>query len=349
MPHRLCLEKLDQRSWERECRGFADMNYKQLWAYSELAAQKVNSQTEFWGIRRGDILVGLCNVRIKRIAGLPLGIAYINGGPLIKKFESEPDLNVLTDCMEALRQQYCEAQNYLLRVKCNLYTKNINEMAKKNLEAMGFSVKDASGEYRTMVVDLSQPLDAIRKNFASKWRNQLNAAERNNLEIIVAEDLEGFDQFERLFIELRRTKKFEVDQGSEFFKSVQEKLPNSEKFKVISISKDGVLLAMHIGSYVGDTAVYILGVSTQTGNKLKASYLLQWQAIQVAKEASCKFYDLGGIDPEGNKGVYHFKSGMGGSDETAAGPYEYCNMLTGLFVRFSETVYKAVKAKVRET
>ena len=33
-------------------------------------------------------------------------------------------------------------------------------------------------------------------------------------------------------------------------------------------------------------------------------------------------YDLGGIDPEGNPGVFHFKRGLGGVEVQAAGPYE---------------------------
>ena len=40
---------------------------------------------------------------------------------------------------------------------------------------------------------------------------------------------------------------------------------------------------------------------------------------EIAKSA---YYDLGGIDPDGNPGVYHFKKGLGGLHATMAGPFE---------------------------
>jgi hypothetical protein len=52
----------------------------------------------------------------------------------------------------------------------------------------------------------------------------------------------------------------------------------------------------------------------------KGAYLLQWTALQGLKENGIRWYDLGGIDPEGNPGVYAFKKGMSGSDMLQMNP-----------------------------
>ena len=48
--------------------------------------------------------------------------------------------------------------------------------------------------------------------------------------------------------------------------------------------------------------------------KAKGSYLLQWRMMQWLRERGCRWYDLGGVNPTRNPGVYHFKSGFGGAE-----------------------------------
>ena len=40
-----------------------------------------------------------------------------------------------------------------------------------------------------------------------------------------------------------------------------------------------------------------------------------------------EYYDLGGIDPVRNPGVFHFKSGLSGQDVTYSTPLEACENL----------------------
>jgi len=65
----------------------------------------------------------------------------------------------------------------------------------------------------------------------------------------------------------------------------------------------------------------------------------------MAREAGCQFYDLGGIDPEKNPGVYHFKKGMGGEDVTVPGPFEfYPGGLRRILVSSCEKVYTILRS-----
>jgi lipid II:glycine glycyltransferase (peptidoglycan interpeptide bridge formation enzyme) len=102
-------------------------------------------------------------------------------------------------------------------------------------------------------------------------------------------------------------------------------------------------VAGHIGAYHGDTAVYLLGAANEAGLKSNASYLLQWRVIEYAKERGCNWYDLGGIDPEGNPDVYRFKMRIGGIDVCAPGPYESGNRLRRAFLQKLESLYRMIR------
>jgi lipid II:glycine glycyltransferase (peptidoglycan interpeptide bridge formation enzyme) len=60
--------------------------------------------------------------------------------------------------------------------------------------------------------------------------------------------------------------------------------------------------------------------------------LLQWQMIERLKERGCQFYDLGGINPETNPGVYHFKSGFSGEDVSFIPRFELSGSALSAFV-----------------
>src|SRR4051794_27392976 len=54
-----------------------------------------------------------------------------------------------------------------------------------------------------------------------------------------------------------------------------------------------------------------VGASNDLGRATNAAYLLQWKVIEAASRAACRRYDLGGVDPEGNPGLYRFKQSDG--------------------------------------
>jgi lipid II:glycine glycyltransferase (peptidoglycan interpeptide bridge formation enzyme) len=59
-------------------------------------------------------------------------------------------------------------------------------------------------------------------------------------------------------------------------------------------------------------------------------------------------YDLGGIDPDGNPGVYHFKSGLGGRDITCAGPFQAPpGPLKAAMVHALESLYRRMRRGAR--
>ena len=346
MPAEWCqaVEKVSGVEWDAMRKQFNDANYRQLPAYATAAATRVGARSENVVIRSGGALLGLCNVRVKKLPLLPFGIAYVNGAPMMGDSQVGSDrAAVLTSCLEALRDEYVEARGHVLRIVGIARADFPIAMANQGFVDAGFALSEAKGRYRTILVDLRRDLSEIRRGFDQKWRNVLNKAERQELDVINGTGAELFKEFNELHCKLVARKQLDVDLGPEFFLGLQNELSESDRFVVHLAKQQGKVVAGHIGAFHGDTAVYLLGAANDEGLKTNASYLLQWRVIEYAKERGCKWYDLGGIDPEMNPDVYRFKVRIGGVDVCAPGPYESGTPVRRAIVRKLESLYRMLR------
>jgi len=339
----LTLKQIDKNTWQRESVLFKDMNYRQLWEYGIASAKRVGAQSEHVAIYSDDKLIGLADVRIKKIPLIKTGIAYINGGPLVRK-EYDSSEKTLKLCLKALIDEYAGQRKLSLRINPLPGCPEWNQCVESACHENAFQSSTNLRQYRTILIDIGQDLEMIRKQFHQKWRNCLNNSEKQNISVVGGTSLELFEKFNVLYKELRSRKDFNVDQDNSFFMDVQKMLDNAEKLYISIAEIDGVPVAGHISSMLGDTCVYLLGASSELALKTKAAYLLQWHTIKVAKEGRCNWYDLGGIDPENNPGVYHFKQGMGGQEVFSTGHYEFhVNKIKETLLKGCEVLHKIMR------
>jgi lipid II:glycine glycyltransferase (peptidoglycan interpeptide bridge formation enzyme) len=106
----------------------------------------------------------------------------------------------------------------------------------------------------------------------------------------------------------------------------------------------GTPVAGLVTSAMGDSAIYLLGGTNEEGLKSQGAYLLQWTMIKWLKERGIRWYDLGGIDPERNPGVYSFKRGFSGADLRQLNPMVGCSsVVSSAIVRTSLAVQSAIR------
>jgi lipid II:glycine glycyltransferase (peptidoglycan interpeptide bridge formation enzyme) len=92
--------------------------------------------------------------------------------------------------------------------------------------------------------------------------------------------------------------------------------------KLLVAEHDGKIIAGNIVSFFGDMATYIHGGSSDEKRNVMAPYLLQWQAIKIAKEKNLKYYDFNGINERLWPGVTRFKKGFGGEEVNYPGTFD---------------------------
>jgi lipid II:glycine glycyltransferase (peptidoglycan interpeptide bridge formation enzyme) len=305
--------------WSEMLDLFADANIYQTAAYGGVRWGEKNLSRLV--LKKDGEVRGMAQLRIIRPTPLKFGMAYLRWGPLWERRGVVPDSEVPTRMALALEDEYLRKRKLFLRVIPNAF-KGSTRAAMMQAAFTKFTQEpfDGSNMYRTIVLDLSPSLDELRSNLDKKWRNQLTRSEKNNLDVVAGSGSKEYRIFCRMYSQMLKRKTFETTVDADEFGRMQEMLTESQRMRVLICEDHGVPVAGLVASPMGDSAIYLLGATGDAGLNSKGAYLLQWTLIKWLKERGVKSYDLGGIDPEANPGVYHFKRGFSGADVCQINP-----------------------------
>ncbi len=307
------VDRVTESEWSTLLEHFDDANIYQTWAYGAVRWHEKN--LSHLVLRSGSDVVAMAQLRIIRPVRLRMGVAYLRWGPICHRRGGDLDHEILEAIAKALHDEYVTKRGLFLEVLPNAFA----GLPRAELFGAAFSRFDrgagiSNESYRTFVLDFSPSLDELRGNLDKKWRNQLNAATRNDLEVTEDNSCDSYDEFCELYKQMRMRKHFDSAVDIDEFRGIQERLPEAQRLKILICRQQGKAVAGLVYSALGDSAIYLLGATNADGMKAKGSYRLQWAAIQSLKKNGTRFYDLGGIDPAGNPGVHHFKNGLSGTD-----------------------------------
>jgi lipid II:glycine glycyltransferase (peptidoglycan interpeptide bridge formation enzyme) len=299
--------------WVKMLDLFNDANIYQTWSYGQVSWGREN--LSHLVLKRDGEVLGIAQLRIVRPTSLKFGMAYLRWGPLCERRGRPLDPEVVLNMARALQEEYVVKRRLFLRIIPNAFAGSSRAAAMQSAFST-FNAEPLTHEnaYRTFVLDLAPSLEELRKRFDPKWRNKLSGAERNHLKIIAGAGLEEYEIFCRIYRNMRDRKAFETTVDVEEFRRIQEDLSEDQRMRILICEDKGIAVAGLVVSAMGDSAIYLLGATSDEGLQSKGAYLLQWTALQGLKENGIRWYDLGGIDPEENPGVYNFKKGMSGSD-----------------------------------
>jgi lipid II:glycine glycyltransferase (peptidoglycan interpeptide bridge formation enzyme) len=306
--------------WSQMLDLFDDANIYQTAAYGEVRWGERNLSRLV--LKRDGEVMGLAQFRIIRPTPLKFGMAYLRWGPLWERRDHPLDPEVPLRMACAIESEYLKGRKLFVRIIPNAFAGSPRaEVFQSAFSKYTPETQDPGNIYRTFVVDLTPPLEELRSRLDAKWRNKLKQSERNDLTVISGHGSEEFRAFCEIYIQMRKRKVFESTVDAEEFGRMQEVLTESQHMQVLICKDKGVPVAGVVASAIGDSAVYLLGATSDAGLNSRGAYLLQWTMICWLKERGIKSYDLGGIDPEGNPGVYYFKRGLSGADVCQLRPH----------------------------
>lgn len=305
------FDNLSEHEWYQVIDQFSDANIYQAWAYDANRCGKEN--LSHFVLREADKIVAAAQARIVGFPLLGASVAYIRWGPFWQVRERRQDLSVLRLAVRALRNEYVCRRGLILRIVPILFDDSSDYFI-KILQEEGYVRVSENERQHTLVLDIGQHDDDIRRAFHQKWRNCLNKAERNHLEVIEGTDDHLFASFIEIYRELLKRKRFTEPNDINEFRLAQQELPDKLKLRIFLCRSNGVNSAAAICSAIGETGLYLFGAVNDQGMADKGSYLVQWKAIQWMKEKGCRYYNLNGINPSANPGTYHFKVGLAGKN-----------------------------------
>lgn len=85
----------------------------------------------------------------------------------------------------------------------------------------------------------------------------------------------------------------------------------------------GRLLALRGALLLGNKAWDIFAAATPEARKVYASHAAFWELMKQCAARGVQWYDMSGVDPTRNKGVYDFKKGTGASEFVYLGEWDW--------------------------
>jgi lipid II:glycine glycyltransferase (peptidoglycan interpeptide bridge formation enzyme) len=205
----------------------------------------------------------------------------------------------------------------------------------------------------TVLIDLDKPMESIIEEMKPKWRYNARLALKKNVTVGRADEA-GLDNFYSLLKETAARDGIAIH-GIEYYRTL---FSQARAYSALSAPEIHLYLAEHEGDVLAgimtlfrkNEAVYLYGASSDKKRNLMAPYALQLKAMEDAKEAGCKVYDLFGIPPGENPnhpmaGLYRFKTGFGGCVVHRPGSWDLpCRGLVYRLFRAAETLRKNLRS-----
>jgi hypothetical protein len=303
------VDEMNESRWNQLLLGFADSSINQTWAYAAVVAGRRNMCHLV--LKLNGAVAAIAEVRLKRLPVLGLGIAYVGWGPMWRRAGAEANLEDFRQAVRALRNEFSCRRGLTLRVFPLAFDGDPYGLS-TILAEEGFSATGKEAEDRTLLIDLSLPLDVLHAAVARKWKQKLRQAEEHELEVIEGTGEELVDGFQAIYNEMVSRKLFDAPKGIGYFRQLQAQLPPEHKMKIMLCKSPEGICAGLVWSAMGEHAIDLYAATSNLGTQTCGSYLLRWRLLEKLQQLGISIYNLNGINPEKNPGTYRFKRDLAG-------------------------------------
>ncbi len=168
---------------------------------------------------------------------------------------------------------------------------------------------------RTVCIDLTVGKERLMSNLHSQWRAGVRVAERSGVVVEHTRQAEMVSNFYAMCESISRDKGFVLPGSEALMLRLCALEPGPDVEAVLFLARyEGRVAAGALAIRCGNSVHYMWGASDRTFARQRPGEAVQWAVIEWALRKGCHRYDLEGIDPEKNPGVYEFKRKMGGKE-----------------------------------
>lgn len=177
----------------------------------------------------------------------------------------------------------------------------------------------------SMELDLTKDLEDFHSKLSKSWKRNLKLARKNDF-VFKQSVNPDIKELRQAFGEMEKNKNLpELFSGEKLANLFEHTRSNLIFYRCEDT--DGNLLSVRGTLFIGKTAVDYLAVTTDKGRNLRASFPLLEEVLLHCSEKGIIRYDLGGIDPWKNPGVYTFKKGTGAKELEYLGEWDWASSL----------------------
>lgn len=182
----------------------------------------------------------------------------------------------------------------------------------------------------TIILDLNRSEEEILAQMRPKTRYNIGLAHRHGITVKQLGPRQ-IDVWYNLYVETAHRNGLYVNDLLSFesvFTAKMERADLPVQVKMLAAYKGSRPLAAMFMLISSNRATYLYGASSTSERNLMPTYVLQWEAIRLAKAAGCTEYDMFGVSPTAEPshpmyGLYKFKRGFGGELFHQMGCWDY--------------------------
>jgi Acetyltransferase (GNAT) domain len=165
------------------------------------------------------------------------------------------------------------------------------------------------GARSSLRLDLSPDVEQLFASFRKATRYEIRRAERGGIKVTIARDETDFHDFVRLYATMLNQKKIHGEDPDFLSRQFRWLAADQSRGSLFLAEEDGTLRGGAAIFRAGMRCWYVWGATSKEG-KFSSGHLLQWHAIQWAKEQGCLEYDFGGFREGMTTGPALFKRGF---------------------------------------
>ena len=256
---------------------------------------------------------GMAQVLFKAMPGIT--IAWIPGGPV-------GDLRLVdANLVKEIRNQTGDRPTYV-RLNCmRSYELDHEQVFATNRWKR---VKSQMSSGLSLHYSLQESESSRHKNLSANWARNLRRGEERNKSPYFLESIKVAEVID-LYKKMTEYKDLATASGLISQEAISSLLTTCEKRLVAFRCDDenGNPLALRAALVFGNKAWDILAAVSPQGRKLYSSYVTTWKLLNHCADSGISSYDLSGVDPINNKGVYDFKHGTGATELKYVGEWDF--------------------------
>jgi hypothetical protein len=309
---RLLSDEEARQLWDVKLESFADCSPYQTHGWGEYRRALGWQPCRWAAFDEAGEVVAMMQGALRRY--LSFGLVWSEGGPV-------GDLSVCDESLQSAIKETTGLKLVYCRFRCDR-ERDIEDVLQLNAQGWSIPWAPMFSSY-SMSLDLLKDEESLLASADIRWRQNLRRAAKQKLTVKQWLDADP-DQILSVYLSMQAVKGLEEQHSREEIAQVIEHL-NERLVLYRCDDEHGELVSLGGSFVIGTRAGNWFAATNEGGRKLRASYLIFWSLIQHCKKAGVRFYDLAGIDPVRNPGVYRFKRGSGARHIEYLGEWDWAS------------------------
>jgi hypothetical protein len=310
---KLLTDEEARGTWDRSLMRFDDCSPFQSYSWGEYR-RALGWKPYHWAAfnEQGDVIAMMQGV-VRRYP-LGVGLVWSEGGPI-------GDLSVCDTNLQEAMKQTTGLKRIYCRFRCDR-ARHVHDALRLGAQGWSAPWSPLTSNY-SMSLDLTQDEDRLLAACDQNWRRNLRRSKECNLRIREWQD-PSVDEVLSVYVAMQDLKGLEEQHSRE---EIEQLLKNLKQQIILYRCDDeqGELVSLLGCVVVGNRACALFWATTERGRKIHASYAIFWALVQHCKNIGVISYDLAGIDPVRNPGVYRFKKATGATPIEYLGEWDWAS------------------------